>query len=66
MNFLISLAFKNLTRYKRRTMITTGAIALGIILYIFVDSMLLGLEKKEKTGEGLHRGPIFSRKRRKS
>jgi lipoprotein-releasing system permease protein len=44
MKFLISLAFKNLTRYKRRTLITAGAIAFGIMLYIFVDSMLLGLE----------------------
>ncbi len=44
MKFLISLAFKNLTRYKRRTLITAGAIAFGIMMYIFVDSLLLGAE----------------------
>jgi len=44
MKFIISLAFKNLTRYKRRTLITAGAIAFGIMMYIFIDSMLLGAE----------------------
>lgn len=44
MKFLISLAFKNLTRYKRRTIITAGAIAVGLMMYIFVDSMLMGAE----------------------
>lgn len=44
MKFLISLAFKNLTRYKRRTLITAGAIAFGLMLYIFIDSMLMGAE----------------------
>jgi len=44
MKFLISLAFKNLTRYKRRTLITAGAIAVGLMMYIFIDSMLMGAE----------------------
>ena len=44
MKFIISLAFKNLTRYKRRTMITAGAIAVGIMMFIMVDSMLAGAE----------------------
>ncbi len=44
MKFLISLAFKNLTRYKRRTLITAGAIAIGLMMYIFIDSMLMGAE----------------------
>lgn len=44
MKFLISLAFKNLTRYKRRTLITAGAIAVGIMFYIFIDAMLMGAE----------------------
>lgn len=44
MKFIISLAFKNLTRYKRRTLITAGAIAVGIMMYIFIDSMLMGAE----------------------
>lgn len=44
MKFILSLAFKNLTRYKRRTLITAIAIAVGIMMYIFIDSMLLGAE----------------------
>ncbi|MDC7226362.1 MAG: ABC transporter permease [Spirochaetales bacterium] len=44
MKFVISLAFKNLTRYKRRTLITAGAIAFGIMMFIMVDSMLGGAE----------------------
>jgi ABC-type lipoprotein release transport system permease subunit len=44
MKFLISLAFKNLTRYKRRTFITAGAIAFGLMMYIFIVSMLMGAE----------------------
>ncbi|MDC7124834.1 MAG: ABC transporter permease [Spirochaetales bacterium] len=44
MKFLISLAFKNLTRYRRRTLITAGAIAVGIMMFIMIDSMLRGAE----------------------
>jgi len=44
MRFIISLAFKNLMRYKRRTVITAVAIAVGLMMYIFVDSLLLGAE----------------------
>ncbi|HAK47075.1 MAG TPA: ABC transporter permease [Spirochaeta sp.] len=44
MKFIISLAFKNLTRYKRRTLITAGAIAVGIMMFIMIDSMLAGAE----------------------
>lgn len=44
MRFLLSLAVKNLTRYKRRTLITAFAIAMGLMMYILVDSMLLGAE----------------------
>ena len=44
MKFIISLAFKNLTRYKRRTLITAVAIAFGIMMFIMVDSMLRGAE----------------------
>jgi ABC-type lipoprotein release transport system permease subunit len=42
--FIISLALKNLTRYKRRTIITAVAIAVGLMMYIVVDSILLGAE----------------------
>ncbi|MHC1692667.1 MAG: ABC transporter permease [Sphaerochaetaceae bacterium] len=44
MKFVLSLAFKNLTRYKRRTLITAIAIAVGLMMYIMVDSMLVGAE----------------------
>lgn len=42
--FIVSLAWKNLMRYKRRTLITALAIAAGISMYILVDSMLKGAE----------------------
>jgi len=45
MRFLVSLAWKNLSRYKRRTIITVIVIAIGISLYILVDGFLLGAEK---------------------
>ena len=41
---LLSLAWRNLSRYKKRTMLTAVAIAFGIWMYIFVDGLLLGLE----------------------
>jgi putative ABC transport system permease protein len=44
MKFLISLAWKNLSRYRRRTIITAVAIAIGIALYIWIDALLLGAE----------------------
>ena len=44
MKFIISLAFKNLTRYKRRTIITASAIAVGLMMFIAVDSLLMGAE----------------------
>ena len=40
--WVIRLAFKNLLRYKRRTLITAGAIAFGLVMYIWVDSILEG------------------------
>ncbi|MBN2858746.1 MAG: ABC transporter permease [Sphaerochaetaceae bacterium] len=48
MKFIIRLAFQNLTRYKRRTIITSFAIAIGLMLFIFVDSMLQGAEKESE------------------
>lgn len=41
--FLIKLAFKNLTRHKRRTFITAFALSFGLIMYILIDSLLLGM-----------------------
>ncbi len=37
---------KNLSRYKRRTFITAIAIALGLAMYLIVDSLLLGTEEE--------------------
>ena len=42
MKFILELAAKNLMRYKRRTLITAIAIAMGLMMYIFVDSLLMG------------------------
>lgn len=44
MKFIITLALKNLTRYKRRTLITSSAIAIGLMMFILVDSLLMGAE----------------------
>lgn len=41
--FLIKLAFKNLTRHKRRTIITSSALAVGLIMYLLLDSLLVGM-----------------------
>ena len=46
MKFILSLAFKNLTRYKRRTIITSFAIAIGLMMFILVDSLLIGVEQE--------------------
>ncbi len=43
--FLVALAWKNLSRYRRRTIITVIAVASGIAMYIWVDSLLLGAEE---------------------
>ncbi len=46
MKFIISLAIKNLTRYKRRTLITSSAIAFGLLMFVLVDSLLMGAEEE--------------------
>lgn len=46
MIFLIKLALKNLFRHKRRTLITAGAIAVGILMFIYMDSMLKGADQE--------------------
>ncbi|AHC15582.1 ABC transporter permease [Salinispira pacifica] len=45
MKFLIALSFKNLARYTKRTIITASAIAFGLAMFLFIDSMLKGAEK---------------------
>lgn len=42
---LLHLAVKNLWRHGKRTIITASAIAFGLALFIFIDSMLSGAEK---------------------
>jgi len=48
MKFLLGLALKNLSRYKKRTIITSSAIAVGLGIYIFIDAWLLGLEMESE------------------
>ncbi len=48
MKFLLSFAWKNLFRHSRRTLITAAAIAVGLSVYIFMDSWLLGAEKESE------------------
>lgn len=46
--FLLRLAVKNLSRYTRRTIITAVAIAMGIAMFLIVDSMLLGAAEESE------------------
>ena len=46
MTFIPQLAFKNLARYKKRTMITAGAIAYGLMMFIFMRSLLDGIDSE--------------------
>ncbi len=48
MKYLASLAWKNLSRYLRRTVITAGALAVGLAAYLLIDSVLLGAEKESE------------------
>jgi len=43
MGFIIRFAFKNIWRYKRRTIITFTAISIGIAAFIIMDSLLKGV-----------------------
>jgi ABC-type lipoprotein release transport system permease subunit len=46
MKFLILLACKNLSRYKRRTIITSSVIAVGLMMFLIVDSLLVGIDRE--------------------
>jgi len=46
LKFAFLLAMKNLSRYKRRTFVTAIAIALGLAMYLIVDSLILGMEEE--------------------
>lgn len=41
---LIPLAWKNLSRYRRRSLITASALAVGLTFFVIVDSMLKGAD----------------------
>ncbi|KXS40343.1 MAG: hypothetical protein AWU54_2012 [Candidatus Frackibacter sp. T328-2] len=43
--FLIRLALKNLTRHKRRVLITASIIAFGIAVFLIYDSVQIGINK---------------------
>ncbi|MGL1892839.1 MAG: FtsX-like permease family protein [Spirochaetaceae bacterium] len=47
--FLIKLSWKNLTRHKRRTIITALALAFGLMMYILMDSLLIGILNQSNT-----------------
>jgi putative ABC transport system permease protein len=48
MRFLLSLAWKNLSRYSRRTVITAAALAVGVAVFIWLDGWLLGAELESR------------------
>jgi putative ABC transport system permease protein len=48
MKFLLTLAWKNLSRYRRRTLITAVALAAGLALFIFMDGWLQGAERESE------------------
>ncbi|GAI66690.1 unnamed protein product, partial [marine sediment metagenome] len=43
--FSIKLGFKNLTRQKRRNIITAMVIAYAFLAYLFMDSIMAGMEE---------------------
>ncbi len=44
MKFILLLALRNLSRYKRRTLITASAIAFGLMLFFIFDSLIIGMQ----------------------
>ena len=46
--FLLHLAWKNLSRYRKRTIITASALAFGLAIYIFMDGWLKGAETESE------------------
>jgi putative ABC transport system permease protein len=46
MKFTFSLAWKNLFRYTRRTIITSVAIAIGLAIYVWVDGWMAGIQQE--------------------
>lgn len=48
LKFLLRLAWKNLGRHRRRTAITAGALAASVAAFIFMDSMLRGIDEESQ------------------
>lgn len=46
MKFLVLLAIKNLFRYRRRTLITSVVIAVGLMMFLIIDSLLVGIDRE--------------------
>src|SRR5690554_1169036 len=46
MKFLMLLAVKNLSRYRRRTLITATVIGVGLMLFLMIDSLLVGIDRE--------------------
>nr|MDA3948563.1 ABC transporter permease [Spirochaeta sp.] len=42
----LGLTVRNLARHRRRTVITAGAVAVGLMMFIMVDSILVGVEEE--------------------
>jgi hypothetical protein len=40
MSFILSMVWKNLLRYRRRTLITAAAIAVALAMYIWIDASM--------------------------
>ena len=48
LRYLLLLAWRNLARHRRRTVITLLALAFSIAVFIFMDSMLRGIDKESQ------------------
>ena len=48
LSFLLLLAWRNLARHRRRTVITMLALAFSIAVFIFMDSMLRGIDEESR------------------
>lgn len=54
MNYLPKMAFKNLARYRKRTFITASAIAFGLMMFIVIRSLLIGIDTESETNLRLY------------
>lgn len=52
--FIPKMAFQNLMRYRKRTMITAGAIAYGLMMFIVIRGMLIGIDTDSETNLRLY------------